>query len=202
MITTAMSLDNLEKLRKAKPAIYAAIEGIYQNGQYSKLEHQLIQELRNLGNWQLEAACSWFEYDLMRAPHDIAYLEGVVQNWERIPPNERLTINREVTEARLRSLKEEIAWKENEVRKARTGGYLWSIVPLLEYFVLPEEERTGTSYYPLLPFFMRKAYEIMQNPRKPKPGLMERLKRFRIGVSPNGGEVEIEMKDLQISDSA
>lgn len=200
MITRAMSLEKLEQLRKSKPAIYAAIEMMYQSEQYSKLERQLIHELRNLGNWQLEAACSWFEYDLMRAPHEVAYLESVILNWDRIPPTERPTMDKGASESRLHSLKEEITWKENEVQKARRGGYLWSIVPLLEYFALPEEERTGTSYYPLLPFFMKKAYEVMQNPRKPKPSLMERLKRFRIGISPNGGEAEIEMQDSRFSD--
>ena len=201
MITRAMSLDDLEQFQKAKPAIYAAIEEMYQNEQYSELERQLIHKLRSLGNLQLEAACSWFEYDLMRAPHDIANLEDIIQNWDQIPPTERLTIDREASEGRLCSLKEEIAWKENEVQKARSDGYHWSIVPLLEYFALPDEERTETSFYPLLPFFMKEAYEVMQTPRKPKPGLMDRLKRFRIGIYVSGGEAEIEMQDSRISET-
>ena len=148
----------------------------------------------------MEAACSWFEYDLLRAPHDIAYLEGVVQNWDRIPSTQRPTVDREATQDRLRILKEEIAWKENEVQKARSQGCFWSIIPLLEYFDLPEAQRVGKTFYPLLPSFMQRAYEVVQSPRKPKPGLMERIKRFRVGITSNGGEAEIEMEDSPTSD--
>ena len=200
MITRAVSLEHTERLKKAKPAIYAAIEEVYQRGEYTERERQLIRKLRDLGNWQLEAACSWFEFDLMRGPHDMDYLEGVVQQWEQIPPKDRPTISLEAAEDRLRKLKKEIADKETEVERARREGHFWSIVPLLEYYSLGEEERGGTSFYPLLPFFMQRAYERMQNPRKQKPGLMQRLKRFRIGISQTGDEAEIEIHDLRDSD--
>ena len=200
MITRAVSLEHTERLKKAKPAIYAAIEEVYQRGDYSGRERQLIQELRDLGNWQLEAACSWFEFDLMRGPHDVDYLESIIRQWEQMPPTDRPTISREAAEERLCNLKKEIAEKEAEVAISRREGCFWSIVPLLEYFSSKEEEREGTSFYPLLPFFMKKAYERMQTPRKPKPGLMQRLKRLKFGISQTGGEAEIEIHDLPDSD--
>ena len=192
MITRAMSLEHLEQLKKAETGIYAAIEEMYQKGEFTKQERELIRISRDLGNEQLDAACSWYEYDLMRGPHDVAYLEGVIQQWDKVPPTERPTMSREAAEDRLRNLKEDIDTKEARVEKARKEDHFWSIVPLLEYFALPEQERTRTSFYPLLPFFMQKAYERMQTPRKPKPRLTERIKRFRIGISMTGGEAEIE----------
>ena len=198
MITRAMSLERLEQLKKAEPAVYAAIEEMYQKREYTERERQLIEKLRELGNWQLEAACSWFEFDLMRGPHDVNYLEGVIQQWDKLSPTERPAISREAVEDRLLNLKNEIANKEAEAKDAQKHGYFWSIVPLLEYFTLPEDERAGTSFYPLLPFFMQEAYERIQNPRPQKPGAIARwvgnIKRLRLRVTVfgTGGEAEIE----------
>ena len=196
MVAHAMSPERLERLKKAEPAIYAAIEEMFQNGTYTKREHEIIRRLINLGNFQLRAAFSWFEYDLMRAPYEVDYLEGAAQQWEQIPLGERPAISREAVVDRLLNLKENINKKEAAVERARKEGHFWSAIPLLEYFDLPEKERAGKSFYPLLPNIMQEAYTRMQMPRKPEPRLivrwMESIKRLTFAVSGKGVKVEIE----------
>ena len=204
MMQMPMSLERLDQLKKAETAIYSHLEEMFRNGSYTNQQRDFIRGVLDLGHWQISAGCSWFEYDLLRAPHEVAQLEDVIQNWDQKPPAERPSLNRETVEKKLFDLQKGIRQKEAEVEKAKREGCFWSIVPLLEFFDLPEEERAGMSCYPLLPFFMQKAYEEMQTPRQPKPGLMARLlgsiKRIKVAISVKGGEVEIERYDPGKSD--
>ena len=92
MTDRPMTLERLEQLKKAEPAIYFHIEEMFQKGTYTGREQELIRRLIDLGNWQLGAACNWFEYDLMRAPYEVLYLEDVMQKWDHITPAERPAI--------------------------------------------------------------------------------------------------------------
>ena len=199
-----VTLERLERLKKAEPAIYFHIEEMFLRCSYTKREHKAMRGLIDLGNFQLGAACSWFEYDLMRAPYEVHYLEGVIQGWDQTPPSERPTVSRGAVTNRLVNLSKEIREKEADVESARKGGYFWSIVPLLEFFDLPEEDRVGKSCYPLLPNLMQEAYRRMQIPKQPRPGLtvrwMANIKRLRLAVSGTGGEVEIERHEPGDSD--
>ena len=191
-----MTLERLERLKKAEPAIYFHIEEMFREGSYAGREHRALRGLIDLGNMQLEAACVWFEYDLMRAPYEVHYLESVIQRWDQIPPLERPAVSRETVRNRLIDLRKEIREKEADLEGAKRGGYFWSIVPLLEFFDLPEEERVGKSCYPLLPSLMQEAYKRLQTPKQPRRSLMSRwigsIKRLRLAISGTGGEVEIE----------
>ena len=204
MVQGPVTLERLEQLKKAEPAIYFHIEEIFQSGTYTKQEHSLIRMLIELGNFQLEAACSWFEYDLLRAPYEVGYLESVILQWDQLPPSERPAISREVVEERLLNLKESLSQKESAVESARKEGVFWSIVPLPEFFDLPEEERADKSCYPFLPNLMQEAYMQMKTPRQQQPGLIVRwignIKRLRFSVSETGGEVEIERHEPTESD--
>ena len=199
-----VTLERLEQLKKAEPAIHFHIEEVFRKCSYGKREHKAMQGLIALGNSQLTAPCSWFEYDLMRAPHDVHYLEGVIQGWDQIPPSERPAISRETITNRLMKLRKEIREKEADVESAREGGYFWSIVPLLEFFDLSEEERAVKSCYPLLPNLMQEAYKRMQTPKQPRPRLIARwigsIKRLTLAVPAIGGKVEIERHESRDSD--
>ena len=204
MMQIPISLERLDRLKEAEPALYFHFEEMFQNGSYTSRERELIRKLLDLGRWQMEAACSWFEYDLLRVPHEKAQLEDVIENWDQIQLVERPAITIEAIEKRRSDLEAEAIQKEAIVKRAKEEGCFWSIVPLLEYFNLPEEERAGKSCYPLLPFFMQRAYEEIQNSRQPIPGwvarLIESIKRFRFAISGKGGEIEIERYDPRESD--
>ena len=204
MIDRPMTLDRLDRLKEAKPTLYFYFEEMFQNGSYTNRERELILKLLDLGHWQMEAACSWFEYDLLRAPHEKAQLENIIDNWDQIQLVQRPAVTREAIEKRRSDLETEAIEKAAIVKRAKEEGCFWSIVPLLQFFDLPEEERAGKSCYPLLPFFMQRAYEEMQNPRQSKPGwialLFGSIKRFRFAISEKGGEVEIERYDHKESD--
>ena len=187
MVQISASLDRLECLKQAELAMYFHIEEMFRNGNFTEQEGELVWRLIDIGKRQLEAACNWYEYDLMRAPYEVHYLEGVNQRWDQIPPSERPTASREAVASRLINLREEIRKKEAQVESDKEGGYFWSIVPLLEFFDLPEEERAGKSCYPLLPFFMQEAYKQMQASKQRKPGMVAqwigRVKRLRLRVT-------------------
>ena len=196
VIQIPITLERLDRLKEAEPTLYFHFEEMFQNGLYTNRERELIRKLLDLGHWQMKAACSWFEYDLLRAPHEKARLEYIIENWDQVPLVERPAVPREAVEERHFDLEAEAFQKEAIVKRAKEEGCFWSIVPLLEFFDLPEEERAGKSCYPLLPFFMQRAYEEMQNPRQPNPGwaarLIQSVKRFRFAISGKGGEIEIE----------
>ena len=204
MMQGPVTLERLERLKKAEPAIYFHIEEMFRKSFYAKREHKAMRGLIDLGNFQLEAACSWFEYDLMRAQYEVHYLEGVIQGWDQIPPSEHPAVSREAVTNRLINLRKELRKKEADVESARKGGYFWSIVPLLEFFDLPEEDRVGKSCYPLLPNLMQEAYKRMQTPKQPRPSLIARwigdIQRLRLAVSGTGCEVEIERYEPRDSD--
>ena len=205
MIARPMTLERLEQLKRAESAVYFHIEETFRKGTYTKQEQQYFRRLIDLGNLQLEAAFSWFEYDLMRAPHEVDYLENAIVQWEHLPPAERPAITHEAVADRLANLRIEIRKKQAVVEEAKRGGYFWSIVPLLEFFDLPEEERACRSCYPLLPSFMRRAYLRMQTPKQTRPGLMSRwlgnIRRLRFAISDRGGEMEMERHDPRDYDS-
>ena len=196
MMREPVTLERLERLKGAEPTIYFHIEEMFRKDSYAKRKHKAMRELIDLGYWQLGAPCVWFEYDLMRAPYEVHYLEGVIQGWDEIPPAERPAVSLEAVTSRLINLRNEIREKEADVEGARKGGYFWSVVPLLEFFDLPEEERVGKSCYPLLPSFMQEAYKRMQTPKQPRPSLIARwignIKRLKLAISGTGGEVHIE----------
>ena len=198
MIHRQMTLERLEQLKKAEPAIYFHIEEMFQRGTFTRREQKFFRRLINLGNWQLGATCSWFEFDLLRAPYEVQYLEDVMQQWDHIPHAERPAITREAVADRLANLRKEIRRKEIDIERAKEKGCFWSIVPLLEFFDLTGDERARKSCYPLLPSFMQRAYSRMQTPRQPRPGLLARWVenirrlRLRVFVTGSGGEVDIE----------
>ena len=204
MTDRPMTLERLEQLKKAEPAIYFQIEEMFQKGTYTRREQELIRRLMDLGSWQLGAACSWFEYDLMRAPYEVLNLEYVMQKWDHITPAERPAITREAVSDRLANLRKEIGIKEAAIAEAKEKGHFWSIVPLLQFFDLPEEERVGKSCYSLLPYFMQQAYTRMRIPKQPRHGSIARwlggIKRIRVSVSDRGGEVELERHQPQDPD--
>ena len=204
MIQMPVPLERLGRLKKAETAIYFHIEEMFRKCAYTGRQHSAMRGLIDLGNMQLKAACSWYEYDLMRATYEVYYLEDVIQRWDEIPPSERPAISLESATKRLINVKKEIGSKEADVEGAKNGGYFWSIVPLLEFFELPEEERVGKSCYPLLPGLMQEAYKRMQNPRKRSTSLTVRwlsnIKRLRLAISGTGGEVEIERHEIGHSD--
>ena len=208
MTTFTMSSDRLKQLERAKTVMYAGIEEMYHKGEYTELERRWIDALRRCSNFQLEAECSWHEFNLMRSLHDAAYLEDIIQQWDQTPSITRPTVTREASEERLRDLREDIAEMELMIKEAREKGCFWSIIPLLEYFALPEEERVGTSFYPLLPSFTRKMYDGIQSstqrsqqPERRRIGPIDRLKRFRIRLPFIGGEVDIEANDIHRRDT-
>ncbi len=191
-----VTLERLERLKKAESAMYFHLEKMLLKGTYTREEQELVDRLLDLGKHQLEAEFSWFEYDLMRAPHEVHCLEGIIEQWDQIPPSKRPAITREAVMDRLKNLRKDISQKEAAVEKAKKEGNFWSIVPLLNFFDLPEEERINMSCYPLLPYFMQQAYTRMQTPRQPRSGLIGRwigsIRRLRFAVSDRGGEVEVE----------
>lgn len=69
-----VTLESLERLKKAEPAIYCHIEEMFRGCQYTRREREAMRGLIDLGNFQLKAECSWYEYDLLRAPHDSSLL--------------------------------------------------------------------------------------------------------------------------------
>ena len=194
-----LSLERLEQLKRAEPAIYFHIEELAQRGTYSRKDYAFIRSLMDLGIEQMQSASAWYEYELMRSRHEVAYLEGVIQHWDQTPLSERPSVCRETSSERLRDLLEEMKQIEVITTSARKKGAFWSIVPLLEFFDLPEEERAGKSCFPLLPHFMQKAYLEILLANRIKAGLMARwianIRRLKIGGSVTGGGVEIDHND-------
>ena len=205
MFEIPMSLERLERLKKAETTLYFHFEEMFRQGTFTKIEQDLIRGLLDQGHWQMKERFSWFEYDLLVAHYEVAQLEDILQKWDQIPPAEHLGTSRAEVKSRLEYLRKEIQEKDDAVESAKKEGCFWSIVPLLEFFDLPEEERAGKSCYPLLPFFMQEAYMEMQTPKNPKQGFIARwinsVRRFRLGGSPTGGEVEIEFHEPRDSDS-
>ena len=196
MIETPVAHERLERLKQGLPAVYFHIQEVFRQGTYNERDETLITILLRLGTEQLDAPCAWYEYDLLKAPYEVADLESTIELWDQIPPMERPTISRDTLVDRLDDLKRDIAVKEKRVAKAKEVGVSWSIVPLLEFFELTDEERSGKSCYPLLPPFMQEAFTKMQIAQQRKPCLwtrwMQSIKRLRLAVSQTGGEIEIE----------
>lgn len=196
-----VTLEGLERLKKAEPAIYRHIEEMFRGCQYTRREREAMRGLIDLGNFQLKAECNWYEYDLLRAPHEVAYWDGIIHRWDQIAPSERPTSSRQVAQEHLAELKSNVVRKETVVKDAKRKGHFWSIVPLLEFFDLPEEDREGRSCYPLLPSLMQKAYMRMQMPEQEERGSITRwlgsVKRLRFGLAVFGlgGQVEIERRE-------
>ena len=199
MIETPVALERFKRLKQALPAVYFHIEEAFRQGDYDEQDEARITLLLRLGTEQMDAPCAWYEYDLLKAPYEITHLQSTIELWDQIPPMERPTTSRDTLIDRLDDLKREIVVKEKCVANANETGDSWSIVPLLEFFDLTEEERSGKSCYPLLPFFIQQAFTEMQTAQQRKPGLWTRwiqsIKRLRLSVSETGGEVEIEIHE-------
>ncbi len=198
----SITYERLERLKKAEPAIYFHTDTMFRESALSPREEDYVRRMMSLGKYQMKAKCSWYEYDLMRAPYEVEYLEGVVQEWDQIPPSKHPTLSREAATERLLALKRDVSRKEAVNADAKSKGSFWSIVPLLEFFDLPEEERVGKSCYPLLPYFMQGAYEFMQSPKAKKSVLVrwvEGITRIRFPIPGTRGEVEIERKEPGVS---
>ena len=170
MIHLPVPVERLEQLKSAEPAVYLHLEELFKEGKYSNMDLEHIRRLMNLGYAQLQAACSWFEYDLMLAPHKVAELESVINQRDQIPTAERPVASINTLSDRLISFRKEIEQKENLVESSRKDGAFWSIVPLLAFFDLSAEERADKSCYPLLPYFMQEAYTEMLLAKQQKSG--------------------------------
>ena len=191
-----LSPERLDRLKKAEPAIYFHIEELAQRGTYEKKDYVFIRSLMDLGIAQMESASGWYEYELIRSRHEVSYLEKVTQHWDQTALSERPTVCRELASERLHDLLDEMKRIEVVIASARKEGKYWSILPLLEFFDLPEDERAGKSCFPLLPHLMQRAYLEILLANRIKPGLIARwiasIRRLKVGGSVTGGGVEID----------
>ena len=139
-------MHRAEELNNVIPAMYQAVNDVGKSVEVDTYHFKLAWRL---GMLQLNAPCSWYEYDCIKAYYRILDLSST-----------HFTDSARDSQIEIQNLQTDMLKKHKLVKYAKEQGNFYSVIPLLDHFMLPQEARDRVDFRRYLPGLIQKALTI------------------------------------------